>query len=709
MRSFIKPVSSIVYRRKMSSQFFADHKPPICSLNAKHHFENLTEKEQKYAYYLHKASHLGSRAVLKSVSNESNSIFDLILEFHKSIGGDYSALKSEFGDDQVEGYLEYASQFLGNLGNFKSFGDVKFIPSIDESVFTKIIKSSNDDKIISLYNGISAKIFSTNENDILLGLNKDQSHINSSYYVGAPFTDNEIKTVNRVLTTHKIFPENTRVEKISSSEFNLLIASGENSNTVPDEYPAKPIEFQIDGKNATLAMKFGDHSEQFAKIAENFEKAKAVAANETQVAMLDAYAKSFRTGSLESHRESQKKWVKDIGPKVESNIGFIETYRDPYGIRGEWEGLVSTVNQERTEKFGNLVNNAEKFIKTLPWDKAFEKDTFTPPDFTSLEVITFAGSGIPAGINIPNYDDIRINIGFKNVSLGNILNAKDSSNKPVTFIEEKLNELFKSTQGEAFEVQVGIHELLGHGSGKLLMQETDERYNFDSLNPPLGLDDKPVKTFYKKNTTWGSVFGQLAGPYEECRAESVAMYLITNRELLSIFGITDKKRQDEIIHIGYLLMARAGLVGLEFWDPNTKKWGQPHMQARFSILKTFLEAGEDFVKFKYSDKENFSDLRIVLDESKIETVGQPAIGKYLKELHVFKCSADFEGGSKLFLDRSSVPEDIAKFRDVVLSKKLPRKQFVQPNIILKEGNTLEYKEYPLTSEGMIQSFVEREV
>ena len=76
-----------------------------------------------------------------------------------------------------------------------------------------------------------------------------------------------------------------------------------------------------------------------------------VAANPMQKQMLDLYAECFENGDLSKHIEGSRFWIKDKGPAVESYIGFIESYQDPFGTRGEWEGFVAVVNRETSASF----------------------------------------------------------------------------------------------------------------------------------------------------------------------------------------------------------------------------------------------------------------------------------------------------------------------------------------------------------------------
>lgn len=233
------------------------------------------------------------------------------------------------------------------------------------------------------------------------------------------------------------------------------------------------------------------------------------------------------------------------------------------------------------------------------------------------------------------YDDIRQSEGFKNVSLGNVLGAK-APNEKIPFIREEDLELYKKYRDGAFEIQVGLHELTGHGCGKLLQETSPGVFNFDQSKPPISpLTNGPVTSWYKPGQTWGSVFGGLAGAYEECRAELVAMYLSCQFPVLKIFGFGDGSdnmdgEAGDVLYASYLSMARAGLASVEFWDPKSQKWGQPHCQARFAILKSFLEAGEDFCKLE-SSKDDLSDLKIKLDRNLILTKGRK--GQYSRRLH----------------------------------------------------------------------------
>ncbi|KAF2761802.1 dipeptidyl-peptidase III [Pseudovirgaria hyperparasitica] len=684
-------------------QYLADSPPSVVPLSIKPHFEALSDEEKLYAHYISVACYAGSRIVLRQVSPESEHIYDLIVGLYQHGKGDWKALQKEAGlsDEELTEFLNYAAQFLGNLGNYKSFGDSKFIPRLP-SRQTKALATLSP-KTLESYEKAKDGIYETKSVGLMHLGYPDAGHL-STYYPQSPdITKEEITKVSDFMESKKLLPENTRIRKTSEG-FEVLIASAE---TDPSERDIPESEWTLDGKKVKLV--FGDYSIEMKKIADALEKAGQYASNDTEKAMHKEYVKSYKTGSLEAYKESQRQWIKDKGPMVETDIGFVETYRDPHGIRGEWEGFVAMVNKERTEAFGKLVSAAPDLIPRLPWSADFEKDKFLSPDFTSLEVLTFAGSGIPAGINIPNYDDIRQNIGFKNVSLGNVLGAK-APNEKVPFIKESDLAVYQKYRDAAFEVQVGLHELLGHGCGKLLQETKPGEFNFDrKLKNPL--DGQEIKTWYGPGQTWGSVFGPIAASYEECRAECVAMALTCDFDILEIFGLGNGKDDidgpaGDVLYASYLSMARAGIAALEFWDPKSRKWGQAHMQARFSILRTFLNAGVEFCELEYT-KDDLSDLTIRLERSKILSLGRPAVEEYLKKLQIYKATADVKHGTRMYNEITDVePFYETKVRPAVLAAKQPRKVFVQASTFI-EGNKAVLKEYDPTPEGMIQSFAER--
>ena len=74
-------------------------------------------------------------------------------------------------------------------------------------------------------------------------------------------------------------------------------------------------------------------------------------------------------------------------------------------------------------------------------------------------------------------------------------------------------------------LQVALHELLGHGSGRLF----NEIPEF-----PNPFTNEPFTTYYQQNETYPIVFAEIGSLYEECRADSTGLFLGTFEDIQEV-------------------------------------------------------------------------------------------------------------------------------------------------------------------------------
>ena len=281
--------------------------------------------------------------------------------------------------------------------------------------------------------------------------------------------------------------------------------------------------------------------------------------------------------------------------------------------------------------------------------------------------------------------------------------------KDPAFVDPAEAELYLTADYDAFYIWVVLHELLGHGTSKLLTQYDDGTYNFDIANPPISpLTKKPITTWYKPGQTWTGVFGDLATSLDECRAECVGAYLMDDEKLLRMFNFDESKMTPaDITHTVYLQVGTAGLRALENYIEDDQKWGQAHSRGHFAMFRVLLNAGDDFLMVKHDTDAD--TLTVHIDRSKLLTHGKPAIGELLLKLHIYRCTADVAACREYFEELTRVDGVFTTWRKIVIRNKRPRKILVQANTFLMDDGSVALKEYEPTVKDMIQSWVERRI
>ncbi|KAF4546387.1 Dipeptidyl peptidase iii [Lasiodiplodia theobromae] len=573
-----------------AKELLADTDPPILLLYAHHAFRQLDDREKLYAHYMSQAAHHGARIIMNQVSPESEAIFDLIAALANFCGGDWESLavSAGLGEAALKPFLEYASTFLDSVGNYRGYGDTKILPRIATRDFEQLcsVSERTQELFCQLKDAIYGPIPSR------LGFPSDNAM--SAFYPDSPsITENEIKTVQEALLGQGMSLQNTRLKKLSGTNggavFEVLVASV--NKTSPE---GTTTVLSLPDRVGTIHLVYGDYSVHLKKVCDSLELAKQHATDGLQREYLEHSILSFQTGSIESHKEASIRWVQNSSPTVETIIGFTESYRDPIGVRCTWETLVGLQDKSQSEAFDRAASRAMRYILRLPWTGetggasqgqpgGFENSEFHRPDFVGLEIFTWSSANMWTGVSGPQYRDVKQRYGKKHFTMTNRANAVNPLAK-FPFVKSNEVSEYVRLRMISFNTILAIHELFGHGCGKYLSEVEDSVFNFDSKFPPTNpLTGKQVSTWYKPGQNPKSVFGGIYPSYNECFAESVGLYLMSEEDLLIDLGIigphTDVKTAD-LIYNAYLLIVNMGIEGLLTFDPESNKWNQAHARVK---------------------------------------------------------------------------------------------------------------------------------
>ena len=178
---------------------------------------------------------------------------------------------------------------------------------------------------------------------------------------------------------NRVHVENTRIHREHLDQQTIYTILQASVDAEPD---ARELS---NAGQSRISIKQGDHSTELGQVCNSLSMAQEYTQTKAQADYLANLQHSFGTGDMEPYKESQRYWLQDTSPSVETIFGFVEPYRDPMGMRAEFEGVVGLVNQRETGLLESLIANSRRFIARLPWVHATEKEPYGPFESPSMD------------------------------------------------------------------------------------------------------------------------------------------------------------------------------------------------------------------------------------------------------------------------------------------------------------------------------------
>ena len=187
----------------------------------------------------------------------------------------------------------------------------------------------------------------------------------------------------------------------------------------------------------------------------------------------------YQTGDPKEWLQFDADWVQD-NPQVDFINGFIEVYRDVRGAKGSSQSFVTAIDRSAAALMRKLADNAQYFEDHAPWLPQYRKQGVKPPVANAVEALIETGDFhvTTIGDNLPNEDVIHEKYGSKSFMLFGsshaLLNAAGFGMLEEFAASPEEIAICKKYGDEAEDMMTALHEVIGHGSGKLDPKLTHE-------------------------------------------------------------------------------------------------------------------------------------------------------------------------------------------------------------------------------------------
>ncbi len=220
----------------------------------------------------------------------------------------------------------------------------------------------------------------------------------------------------------------------------------------------------------------GLYAQYLQKAIESFQKALPLA-EPGQDTVLRDLIRYYQTGEYKDWLKFDQDWALN-NPAVDFANGFIEVYRDARGVKGTAQSFVSIRDPKLDST--KIAANAQYFEDHAPWANQYKKQGVQPPRAKAVETVIETGDFHvnTIGDNLPNENEIREKYGTKSFILVSSSRAISQAGGTRSLEEFAASPeeiaIGKKYGDEAQDLMTTMHEIIGHGSGKLSAKLTKE-------------------------------------------------------------------------------------------------------------------------------------------------------------------------------------------------------------------------------------------